>query len=79
MEETGRQKSPNKQYTSPNSNHTTTSNGNVKKTVGSFIGKTIKIKTASNEQIEGLIYTYDHITNCLVIDILFIDILMKLI
>jgi hypothetical protein len=74
MEETARQKSPNKQYTSPNSTHTTTtatSNGNVKKTVGSFIGKTIKIKTASNEQVEGLIYTYDRITNCLVIDILF--------
>lgn len=68
MEETARQKSPNKHYTSPNSNST---NGHVKKTVGSFIGKTIKIKTASNEQVEGLIYTYDHITNCLVIDILF--------
>jgi small nuclear ribonucleoprotein (snRNP)-like protein len=39
-----------------------------KKTLESFIGKTIKLKTASNEEIEGLLYTYDRITNCIAIE-----------
>lgn len=39
-----------------------------KKTLDSYIGKNIKIKTASNEQVEGLVYTVDRITNCIVIE-----------
>lgn len=61
MEETGRQKTGSRQQ-SPTGQ---------RKTLDSFIGKTIKLRTASNEEIEGLIYTYDKITNCIVIDILF--------
>lgn len=58
MEESGRNKS---RQQSPNG----------KKTLESYIGKHIKVKTSSNEEVEGLIYTYDKTTNCLVIDILF--------
>lgn len=61
MEETGRQKTASRQQ-SPTG---------VRKTLDSYIGKSIKIKTASNEEVEGLIYTYDKTTNCIVIDILF--------
>ncbi|KAI9478530.1 MAG: anticodon-binding domain-containing protein [Benjaminiella poitrasii] len=39
-----------------------------KKSLESFIGKSIKIKTTFDEEVEGLIYTYDRITNCIVID-----------
>ncbi|KAI8328661.1 anticodon-binding domain-containing protein, partial [Blakeslea trispora] len=39
-----------------------------KRGLESMIGKIIKIKTASNEQLEGAIYTYDSITNCLALD-----------
>ncbi|KAI8063403.1 anticodon-binding domain-containing protein [Gilbertella persicaria] len=48
--------------------HTNNRQHSPKKSLETMIGKTIKIKTASNEQIEGFIYTYDRITNCLVID-----------
>lgn len=66
MEESGRHK-PRQQ--SPSGKKTTTTNTT---TLESYIGKPIKVKTASNEEVEGLIYTYDKTTNCLVIDILFI-------
>lgn len=60
MEDTSRQKPQNnKQYTSPTFG---------KKSLDSIVGKAIKIKTASNEQVEGLVYTFDRITNCIVID-----------
>lgn len=60
MEDTSRQKlQNNKQYTSPTFG---------KKSLDSIVGKAIKIKTASNEQVEGLVYTFDRITNCIVID-----------
>lgn len=61
MEETGRQKTSSRQQ-SPTGG---------RKSLDSFIGKAIKVKTTSNEEVEGLIYTYDKITNCIVIDILF--------
>lgn len=59
MEESGRSKA---RQQSPSGKKTT---------LESYIGKHIKVKTASNEEVEGLIYTYDKTTNCLVIDILF--------
>jgi hypothetical protein len=75
MEETGRQKTASRQSPTNNTGATTTTGGvtPAKKSVPleSFVGKSIKIKTASNEEVEGLIYTYDKITNCIVIDILF--------
>jgi hypothetical protein len=37
-----------------------------------LLGRVIKIKTMMNEQVEGTIYTLDKVTNCLVLDILFI-------
>ncbi|ORX59679.1 hypothetical protein DM01DRAFT_1333140 [Hesseltinella vesiculosa] len=33
-----------------------------------MIGRRIKIKTSSDEEIEGLIYTFDRITNCIALD-----------
>ncbi|KAI7902996.1 anticodon-binding domain-containing protein [Cokeromyces recurvatus] len=39
-----------------------------KKPLETFIGSTIRLKTAFDEEVEGLIYTCDRITNCIVID-----------
>lgn len=61
MDEIGRQKTGSRQQ-SPSGD---------RKSLDSYVGKLIKVKTASNEELEGLIYTFDKITNCLVIDILF--------
>ncbi|KAI9348368.1 anticodon-binding domain-containing protein [Pilaira anomala] len=58
MEEIGRQKTTSRQQ----------SPSGERKSLESYIGKLIKVKTASNEEVEGLIYTFDKITNCLVID-----------
>lgn len=74
MEKTGRQKTTgSRQSPTHNNNNTspTTNTTGNKKSLESFVGKSIKLKTASNEEVEGLIYTYDKITNCIVIDILF--------
>ncbi|KAL0141886.1 anticodon-binding domain-containing protein [Mucor lusitanicus] len=64
MEDTSRQQKPhsNKPY---NNNSNTTSPTSP---LESVVGRAIKIKTASNEEVEGLVYTYDRTTNCLVID-----------
>ncbi|KAI8646962.1 anticodon-binding domain-containing protein [Parasitella parasitica] len=60
MDDTSRQKPQNnKQHTSPTFG---------KKTLDSIVGRAIKFKTASNEEIEGLVYTYDRTTNCIAID-----------
>ncbi|KAI9246313.1 anticodon-binding domain-containing protein [Helicostylum pulchrum] len=58
MDEIGRQKTGSRQQ-SPSGD---------RKSLDSYVGKLIKVKTASNEELEGLIYTFDKITNCLVID-----------
>ncbi|KAG2224132.1 hypothetical protein INT45_000147 [Circinella minor] len=50
MESTGRRKS-------------STGTSTPKKTTEWLIGRKIKIKTASNEEIQGRIYTYDRMTN----------------
>ncbi|KAI8979196.1 anticodon-binding domain-containing protein [Mycotypha africana] len=78
MEESGRQKVQNsnnkQQSTSPaNTSTATASNataGSVhqKKSMKSLVGQLIKIKTILNDDIEGVIYTYDPITNCIAID-----------
>ncbi|CEP07367.1 hypothetical protein [Parasitella parasitica] len=61
MDDTPRQKPQNsKQHTSPPTFG--------KKSLDSIVGRAIKIKTASNEEIEGLVYTYDRISNCIAID-----------
>ncbi|GAN02847.1 conserved hypothetical protein [Mucor ambiguus] len=69
MEDTSRQQKPhsNKPYNN-NSNTTSPTSPLGKKSLESIVGRAIKIKTASNEQVEGLVYTYDRTTNCLVID-----------
>ena len=59
MEGTGRRKS-------------STGTSTPKKTTEWLIGRKIKIKTASNEEIQGRIYTYDRMTNSIALDILFI-------
>ncbi|KAJ8655761.1 hypothetical protein O0I10_008647 [Lichtheimia ornata] len=41
-----------------------------------ILGRRIKLKTASNEEIEGRIYALDRLTNCIALDILFIVIIM---
>ncbi|SAM07068.1 hypothetical protein [Absidia glauca] len=46
-------------------------NLNNKKSLEWLIGRRIKVKTTLNEEFEGLIYTYDRITNCIALDILF--------
>ncbi|KAI9246207.1 anticodon-binding domain-containing protein [Sporodiniella umbellata] len=33
-----------------------------------LLGRAIKLKTMSNEQVEGTVYTCDKVTNCLVLD-----------
>ncbi|KAI8390866.1 anticodon-binding domain-containing protein [Radiomyces spectabilis] len=33
-----------------------------------LVGRRVKIKTTTNEEIDGLIYTFDRITNCLALD-----------
>lgn len=43
-----------------------------------LLGRVIKIKTMMNEQVEGTIYTLDKVTNCLVLDILFIIIIINI-
>ncbi|GAA5811806.1 hypothetical protein MFLAVUS_005251 [Mucor flavus] len=55
MDEIGRQKTGSRQQ-SPSGD---------RKSLDSYIGKLIKVKTASNEEVEGLIYAFDKITNCL--------------
>lgn len=69
MEDTSRQQKPhsNKPYNN-NSNTTSPTSPLGKKSLESIVGRAIKIKTASNEEVEGLVYTYDRTTNCLVID-----------
>lgn len=62
MEDITRQKPQINKYSS------VVAGGNTKRTLDSCIGKTIKIKTASNEEVEGVFYTYDSITNCLAIE-----------
>ncbi|KAI8986349.1 anticodon-binding domain-containing protein [Pilobolus umbonatus] len=42
--------------------------GNQKRTLESFIGRRIRIKTVSNQEVEGLIFALDRITNCIAID-----------
>ncbi|KAG2236024.1 hypothetical protein INT48_008116 [Thamnidium elegans] len=59
MDEIGRQKTASRQQ-SPSGD---------RKSLDSYIGKLIKVKTASNEEVEGLIYTFDKITNCLIVSI----------
>ncbi|CAO3582896.1 unnamed protein product [Absidia cylindrospora] len=44
---------------------------NSKKSLEWLIGRRIKVKTTLDEEFEGLIYTYDRITNCIALDILF--------
>ncbi|KAI8142079.1 anticodon-binding domain-containing protein [Fennellomyces sp. T-0311] len=46
----------------------TTRQKTPKKTMEWLVGRQIKIKTASNEEIQGRIYTYDRMTNCLALD-----------
>ncbi|KAI8886059.1 hypothetical protein K501DRAFT_214514 [Backusella circina FSU 941] len=48
----------------------TTAKGHAanKKSLESLVGKTIKLKLTSDEQVEGAIYTYDKITNCIALD-----------
>ncbi|KAI9274287.1 anticodon-binding domain-containing protein [Phascolomyces articulosus] len=55
MESTGRRKS-------------STGTPTPKKTTEWLIGRRIKIKTASNEEIQGRIYTYDRMTNSIALD-----------
>ncbi|GAA5802489.1 hypothetical protein HPULCUR_007954 [Helicostylum pulchrum] len=59
MDEIGRQKTGSRQQ-SPSGD---------RKSLDSYVGKLIKVKTASNEELEGLIYTFDKITNCLIVSI----------
>ncbi|KAK4519611.1 Sodium- and chloride-dependent GABA transporter 1 [Mucor velutinosus] len=67
MEDTSRQQKPHSNK--PCSSNTTSPTSPLgKKSLESIVGRPIKIKTASNEQVEGLVYTYDRTTNCLVID-----------
>ncbi|EPB82099.1 hypothetical protein HMPREF1544_11181 [Mucor circinelloides 1006PhL] len=67
MEDTSRQqKSQNNK--APYSNNTSPTSPFGKKSLDSIVGRAIKIKTASNEEVEGLVYTYDRTTNCIVID-----------
>ncbi|KAI8092496.1 anticodon-binding domain-containing protein [Halteromyces radiatus] len=58
-------KQPNITGSETSFNHSSTSN---KKSLEQLIGRRIKIKTNLNEEIEGLIYTYDRITNCIALD-----------
>ncbi|ORZ15728.1 anticodon-binding domain-domain-containing protein [Absidia repens] len=41
---------------------------NSKKSLEWLIGRRIKVKTTLDEEFEGLIYTYDRITNCIALD-----------
>ncbi|KAL9548947.1 hypothetical protein MBANPS3_005439 [Mucor bainieri] len=70
MEDTSRQQKPHSTKPPYNNNSNTTSPTSPlgKKSLESIVGRAIKIKTASNEEVEGLVYTYDRTTNCLVID-----------
>ncbi|KAI8332584.1 anticodon-binding domain-containing protein [Chlamydoabsidia padenii] len=66
------------QQTQPHGGSSTPGNGpastlpssimNNKKSLEWLIGRRIKVKTTLNEEIEGLIYTYDRITNCIALD-----------
>jgi small nuclear ribonucleoprotein (snRNP)-like protein len=39
-----------------------------KKSLESLVGRNIKLKLGSDELVEGAIYTYDKITNCVALD-----------
>lgn len=72
MEDTLRQQKPHSTKAPYSNTSNTTSPSPTsplgKKSLESIVGRAIKIKTASNELVEGLVYTYDRTTNCLVID-----------
>lgn len=67
MEGTAQQSQRRKSFTKS----TTATVGPARTSLEGLVGRQIKIKTASNEQIEGRIFTYDRVLNFIALDILF--------